>query len=162
MAKLFIALLGALVILNALTFLVLVSQEPVPGDRPRQPAAESPEAADQRAQQIGSLEIAIRSLKTTLDNLSRKVDELPKKVAAAVPNPAPAARAPSVAPARGGVPAAGPAARTHPDLGTTIPEEGAEDFLEESAPSRAPPPAGEGGAPSGTEGAVSPAPPEEE
>ncbi|MGQ9591849.1 MAG: hypothetical protein ACUVYA_16335, partial [Planctomycetota bacterium] len=96
MAKLFIALLGALVILNALTFLVLVSQEPVPGGRPRQPAAESPEAADQRARQIGSLEIAIRSLRTTLDNLSRKVDELPRKVAAAVPNPAPAARAPSV------------------------------------------------------------------
>lgn len=137
MEKLSIGLLSALLVLSALTFLGLVRQEPLGG--PRGSALESREASDQRAQQIGNLEIAIRNLKTTIDNLSRKIDDFPQKVVAAVRNATPA-----VAPVPGVAPMAGTAAPANPDLGTTIPEEGAEDFLEEPAHSGASPSAGRG------------------
>jgi len=95
MAKALIFLLGVLVVLNGMTFLVVVNQAP-PGSHAADAAGKSPkaDASDKRLERIEEL---VGNLQKTVGNLSVKVDGLPSKVSQSVQRSSPAVSAPVAA-----------------------------------------------------------------
>jgi hypothetical protein len=95
MAKVFIVLLSALVVLNGMTFLVVVNQGTAPGQgAPSQAdAAARKQGPDPTHQKLESLERTVQGFKGSMDRLSSKVDGLQAKVnqVASRPSIAPAA-----------------------------------------------------------------------
>ncbi|HVR73981.1 MAG TPA: hypothetical protein VMT52_06590 [Planctomycetota bacterium] len=90
MAKLFLFLLGLLVVLNGMTFLVVVNQGGPSGNRSEANAASEvsrgPSASDQQVQRIETL---LKNVNSSVTDLGRKVEDVQRKVAAAARNPAP-------------------------------------------------------------------------
>ncbi len=125
MAKVLIVLAGVLVVLNGMTFLVVVNQE---GGTPKGGGASvvgpvrGPSTPDLNTQKLESLVQNVQSVSRSLGDLSRKVDELQRKVslsaARSIPAPAPvtAAAAPAVNGVTSSLPsrAAPPAVRKGP------------------------------------------------
>lgn len=137
MAKIMIGLLAALLVLNALTFLVVISGTQESGGSAPEVSKAAREASDQRAQQIANIEIAVRNLKTSLDNLSRKLDDLPKKTANLIPRPtAPAYVPPAPTTPPVSAPPQPPAGRTESRAEESVPSEVPEGAAgtEEAAP----------------------------
>jgi hypothetical protein len=89
MAKFFMVMLGLLLVLNVMTFLVVVS----PGTEPRKTGDNAaPDAGSRRSgpteaqlQKIDKLETAINSLKASLTALSRDVKDMPRTIVAQLP-----------------------------------------------------------------------------
>jgi len=95
MAKALIFLLGVLVVLNGMTFLVVVNQ--APSASPAADAAgksQKPDASEKRLERIEEL---VGNLQKTVGNLAVKVDGLPSKVSQTVQRSAPQVVAPVVA-----------------------------------------------------------------
>jgi hypothetical protein len=84
MAKVFIALLAVVVVLNGMTFLIVVNQAapPTEAESPASPAG--PRGPATSARDITQLKSEISSLRNSLTNLTRKVDDLSRKL----PSPA--------------------------------------------------------------------------
>jgi hypothetical protein len=90
MAKALIFLLGVLVVLNGMTFLVVVNQAPPVTSGAD--AAGKPKGSDPNEKRLERIEELVNGLSRTVSNLSQKVDGLPSKVSQTVSRmPAPAA-----------------------------------------------------------------------
>ena len=103
MAKIFIVLLSVLVVLNGMTFLVVVNQtsSPAQGVSSREAdAAGKKPGADLTLQKLDNLERVVQGVKGSMDRLSSKVDGLQSKVnqVASRPAAAPAVTQPLPAP----------------------------------------------------------------
>jgi hypothetical protein len=103
MAKIFIVLLSVLVVLNGMTFLVVVNQtsSPAQGVSSREAdAAGKKPGADLTVQKLDNLERVVQGVKGSMDRLSSKVDGLQSKVnqVASRPAAAPAVTQPLPAP----------------------------------------------------------------
>jgi hypothetical protein len=103
MAKIFIVLLSVLVVLNGMTFLVVVNQtsSPAQGVSSREAdAAGKKPGADLTIQKLDNLERVVQGVKGSMDRLSSKVDGLQSKVnqVASRPAAAPAVTQPLPAP----------------------------------------------------------------
>jgi hypothetical protein len=112
MAKVFIVLLSVLVVLNGMTFLVVVNQGSAPGQggspREADAAAKKPQGPDPTAQKMESIERAIQGVKGSMDRLSSKVDGLQAKVNQVASRPTIAPAAAQALPPPTGVPSQRP------------------------------------------------------
>ena len=87
MAKIFISLLAVLVVLNGMTFLIVVNQSDSPTEA--EPAANAaggrtPAATPTASRDITQLKAELQSLRTSMTNLTRKVDDLSRKLPTSV------------------------------------------------------------------------------
>lgn len=109
MAKVVISLLSAILVLNALTFLFVVSQDAPSGAAGAAPSqGPSKSAIDQLDARLQSLDASVKSLKGSFDKLdntnrqlSSKLDSIPRQVAADVRRSLPVAQMDDVVPAPG-------------------------------------------------------------
>ena len=140
MAKALIFLLGVLVVLNGMTFLVVVNQAP-PGSHAADAAGKSPkaDASDKRLERIEEL---VGNLQKTVGNLSVKVDGLPSKVSQSVQRSSPAVSAPAVAQPES-APAPKGRGRTPPRVRTSPADFSRHTDLQGAPPAAAPDPAEE-------------------
>lgn len=80
MAKVFIALLAVVVVLNGMTFLIVVNQSAPPTEAEPATNPASPRVPATSARDITQLKSEISSLRNSLTNLTRKVDDLSRKL----------------------------------------------------------------------------------
>lgn len=96
MARILLALLSVLIVLNLLTFLLVVNQETpaaaTPGASAGGGTATLSPGTEARLQKIDRIESTVSSLKLTVDNLERKIDSLSRRAPLVSP------RSPSVGP----------------------------------------------------------------
>ena len=140
MAKALIFLLGVLVVLNGMTFLVVVNQAP-PVSPAADAAGKSPkgDASEKRLERIEEL---VGNLQKTVGNLSVKVDGLPSKVSQTVQRSSPPVTAPVVAQPES-APAPKGRSRTPPRVRTSPVDYSRHTDLQGAPPAPAPDPAEE-------------------